>query len=59
MLKVNAKRNVVDIDDEVKVVNLAIYLQITTIKKTGLLNPEEIYLEDKFLREEVTNYINV
>ena len=35
-----------------------LYFQITAMKKNGLLNPEEIYLEDNSLREKVINYIN-
>jgi len=34
-----------------------LYFQISNMKKTGLLNPEEIYLEDDSLRDEVINYI--
>jgi glycosyltransferase involved in cell wall biosynthesis len=36
-----------------------LYIQITTMKKLGILNPEEIYLEDKSLREEIINYIKI
>ena len=34
-----------------------LYFQITTMKKQGLVNPEEIYLEDKMLRDKVIKYI--
>ena len=36
-----------------------LYFQISAMKKNGLLNPEEIYLEDNSLREEFIKYINV
>lgn len=34
-----------------------LYFQIQTMKNTGLLNPEEIYLEDISLRNEIIKYI--
>lgn len=36
-----------------------LYFQMTAMKETGLLNAEEIYLEDISLREKIINYINV
>lgn len=34
-----------------------LYFQITNMKKQGLVNPEEIYLENKELRNEIIKYI--
>lgn len=34
-----------------------LYFQISTMKKQGLINPEEIYLEDIELRNEIIKYI--
>ena len=34
-----------------------LYFQITTMKKQGLINPEEVYLQDIELRNEIIKYI--
>lgn len=34
-----------------------LYFQISNMKKVGILNPEEIYLEDKILRDTIIRYI--
>ena len=34
-----------------------LYFQIQTMKNSGLINPEEIYLENKELRDEIIKYI--